>query len=255
MSESLPPLLLLPGLMCDEATWAPLYPWLSAIGVCQTVHHGVADRIETMAKQVLRVAPPRFALAGHSMGGRVAIEVWRQAPERVAGLALLDTGYQARASGAKGEEEAAKRQALLDIARHDGVRAMAQQWVLGMVHPERLRDAALVESVVAMFERKSADVFAAQIQALLHRPDATPTLRTVQVPTLVLCGRQDGWAPVAQHEAIAALVPEARLVVVDDAGHMSPMERPEPVALALRDWWQRCDQPAVLSSEAPSQAA
>lgn len=239
MSESLP-LLLLPGLMCDEATWAPLYPWLSELGPCATLQHGGADSIEAMAAQVLRLAPPRFALAGHSMGGRVAIEVLRQAPERVAALALLDTGYQARAVGEAGEQEAAKRHELLAIAREQGVRAMAQRWVQGMVHPGRLADAALVESVVAMFERKGPEVFAAQIRALLGRPDATPTLRGVRVPTLVLCGRQDAWAPVAQHEAIAALVPGARLVVVDDAGHMSPMERPEPVARALCDWWQAC---------------
>lgn len=240
MSANLPPLLLLPGLMCDEATWSPLYPWLSAAGDCVSLQHGLADSVEAMAAQVLRLAPPRFALAGHSMGGRVAIEVWRQEPERVLALALLDTGYQARAAGPKGEEEAAKRHALLAVARRDGVRAMAQQWVQGMVHPERLRDAALVESVVAMFERKTPEVFAAQIAALLARPDATPTLRTVHVPTLVLCGRQDSWAPVAQHEAITALVPGARLVVVEDAGHMSPMERPQPVAQALLDWWRAC---------------
>ena len=101
-------------------------------------------------------------------------------------------------------------------------------------------DVSLVESVVAMFERKTPEVFAAQIAALLARPDATPTLRTVHVPTLVLCGRQDSWAPVAQHEAITALVPGARLVVVEDAGHMSPMERPQPVAQALLDWWRAC---------------
>ena len=176
MSANLPPLLLLPGLMCDEATWSPLYPWLSAAGDCVSLQHGLADSVEAMAAQVLRLAPPRFALAGHSMGGRVAIEVWRQAPERVLALALLDTGYQARAAGPKGEEEAAKRHALLAVARRDGVRAMAQQWVQGMVHPERLRDAALVESVVAMFERKTPEVFAAQIAALLARPSSLETV-------------------------------------------------------------------------------
>ncbi len=232
-----PTLVLVPGLMCDEAVWAPLQPLLPAGLACQVVDHGSADSITQMAQQLLATAPPQFALAGHSMGGRVALEVMRLAPQRVRGLALMDTGYQARQPGAAGEEEVRKRQVLLDLARREGVRAMALAWVQGMVHPARRGDALLVEDIVAMFERKSADIFARQITALLDRPDATPVLAGVRLPALVLCGRQDGWAPLSQHQEIAALMPRRPLLrVVEEAGHMSPMERPGAVAQAMLEW-------------------
>ena len=233
---SLTHLILIPGLMCDDAVWTPLLPALSAQATCQIADHGNANSLTVMAQRILDQAPARFALAGHSMGGRVALEVVRLAPERVSRLALLDTGYTGLAAGTTGEEEAAKRYALRDIARTQGVRAMAAQWVQGMVDPARLVDAVLIESIVAMFERKSADIFANQIAALLARPDATPVLRAVRVPTLVLCGRADTWSPVSQHEQIAALVPGARLHVVDNAGHMCTMERPAAVAQPLLKW-------------------
>ncbi len=230
------PLLLIPGLMCDKAVWQPLLPSLSAISDCAVVGPGDADSLPAMAQQLLRAAPPRFALAGHSMGARVALEMLRLEPARVSRIALLDTGYLARAPGAPGDDEAHKRQALLEIARSQGVRAMATAWVQGMVHPARLADAVLLERILAMFERKDADAFERQIRALLQRPDASDVLRAIRVPTLVLCGRQDSWAPVSQHEAMQALVANAELVVVEQAGHMAPMERPLAVAAALERW-------------------
>lgn len=234
------PLLLVPGLMCDATVWQPLLPALQAGGrECHWVDHGDADRLPQMAQQLLAGAPPRFAIAGHSMGARVALEVLRSAPERLSRVALLDTGYLARATGPAGEEEARKRQALLDVARRDGVRAMATQWVQGMVHPDRLQDAPLIDAIVDMFARKSPDVFERQIRALLQRPDATGVLRAIRVPTLVLCGRQDSWAPVPQHEAMHALIPGAVFEVIDDAGHMAPMERPQAVAAALLRWLEQ----------------
>ncbi len=230
------PLLLVPGLMCDAAVWQPLLPSLQAGRECRVIDHGLADSLTQMAWQLLDAAPERFALAGHSMGARVALEVLRVAPERISRVALLDTGYLARAAGAAGEQEAHKRQALLDVARSQGVRAMAAQWVQGMVHPERLQDAELLDAIVMMFERKSVDVFESQIRALLQRPDASDVLRAIRVPTLVLCGRQDGWAPVSQHAAMHALIPGAAFEVIEDAGHMAPMERPQAVAGALLRW-------------------
>ncbi len=230
------PLLLVPGLMCDATVWQPVMPALGSGRECRVVDHGEADNVDQMARQLLDAAPPRFALAGHSMGARVALEVLRQAPARVSRVALLDTGYLARAPGAAGEEETRKRHALLDVARRQGVRAMAQQWVQGMVHPRRLGDASLLEAIVAMFERKSADTFERQLRALLQRPDASDVLRGIRVPALVMCGRQDSWAPVAQHEAMHALIPGAALAVTEDAGHMAPMERPQAVAEVLQRW-------------------
>ena len=235
------PLILVPGLMCDHAVWEPLLPALSPGRHCTVVDHGHASSLVTMAQQLLDAAPARFALAGHSMGARVALEVVRLAPQRVSRVALLDTGYLPRAAGAAGEEEAAKRHALLKVAQEQGVRAMAQVWVQGMVHPARLGDAALVERILAMFSRKSAEVFAAQITALLTRPDASDVLRNLQVPTLLGCGAQDSWSPPAQHEAMLQLLPPAAegvIDVVEEAGHMAPMERPEAVAAGMLRWLQ-----------------
>jgi len=230
------PLLLVPGLMCDRAVWQPVIPTLAAERVCTVVDHGSADSLVTMARQLLDVAAPRFALAGHSMGGRVALEVLRLAPERVSRLALLDTGYRPRPPGPAGDDEARKRFALLQLAREQGVRAMALEWVQGMVHPDRLADGELLERIVLMFERHSAQTFEHQIAALLARPDASDVLARLTVPTLVLCGRQDTWAPPAQHQALQALAPGSVLEVVDACGHMAPMEQPAAVACAMQSW-------------------
>lgn len=230
------PLLLVPGLMCNEVVWQPVMPALQALWVCQVVDPGAVDSLPAMAARLLDQAPPRFALAGHSMGARLALEVLRQAPGRVSRIALLDSGYLPRAAGAAGDEEARKRQALLDVAREQGVEAMARIWVQGMVHPERLQDAALIEAIVSMFACRSADTFACQVRALLQRPDASDVLRAMAVPALVLCGQQDSWAPVAQHEAMHALIPAATLAIVPQAGHMAPMEQPAAVAAALLSW-------------------
>lgn len=235
------PLVLLPGLMCDSGIWSPLSVDLPATHATHVVDYGMADSITAMAQCVLEQAPARFALAGHSMGGRVALEVVRMAPERVTRLALLDTGYLARSAGDAGEQEASKRYALLQVARTQGVAAMANTWVQGMVHPDRLTDIALITSIVGMFSRKSSEIFACQIEALLARPDATDVLRALAVstlPTLILCGAQDTWSTPAQHEEMRALSPHAMLDVVEHAGHMAPMEQPEAVARSFVRWLQ-----------------
>jgi pimeloyl-ACP methyl ester carboxylesterase len=197
---------------------------------CQVVSHGNADSLVTMAQQLLDTAPAQFHIAGHSMGGRVALEVLRMAPERVLRLGLLGTGFRAKEAGAAGEEEVKKRQVLLDIAHDQGIRQMALTWVQNMVAPSRLNDAALIEDIVQMFERKSEDVFKRQIKALLERPDASDVLTHVQVPTLVMAGEFDAWASPQQHQQIADLVPARPTVdVVVGAGHMMMMEKPEAV--------------------------
>lgn len=232
----MPPLVLVPGLMCDEAVWQPLFAhWPDGLKSL-IVDPGTTDSLTAMAQRLLEQAPEKFALAGHSMGGRVALEVARLAPERVDRLALLDTGYLPLAQGAAGMQEVAKRQALLEVARERGVRTMAAEWVQGMVHPARLPDTVLIESILQMFERRSADTFAAQIQALIRRPDASGVLQSLRMPTLIACGRQDAWSTLAQHEAMHRLAPAATLRVIDHAGHMVMMERPRETAAVLLEW-------------------
>lgn len=230
-------LILVPGLMCNDTSWEPILPALSAHTTCQVVSHGEADSLTQMAQQILDAAPAQFDLAGHSMGGRVALEVLRMAPERVRRLALLGTGYRAKEAGEAGEKEVQGRQALLDLAQNQGVRAMALAWVQNMVAPSRLGDEALIETIVQMFERKSVDIFQRQIKALLTRPDATEVLRQVRVPTLVMAGEFDAWASPQQHQDIADLIPaHPPMHRVVGSGHMMMMEKPDAVAARFLDW-------------------
>ena len=230
-------LVLVPGLMCDHAVWSGVMAQLGSKAASAVVpDHGLCDDIEGMAQQILASVPGDLAVAGHSMGGRVAIEMRRLAPNRVRHLALLDTGYQACPAGAQGQAEAAKRQALLDVAESQGVEAMARTWAQGMVHPSRLTDGALIDVIVAMFARRTPVHFANQIRALLTRPDASPTLQGIAGTVHLICGAQDSWSPVAQHRAMANLLPLSVLSVIESAGHMAPMEQPEAVALALAKW-------------------
>jgi pimeloyl-ACP methyl ester carboxylesterase len=234
------PLLLLPGLMCDHSFWQPLIesPAAQSAGLaCQVVDYGDADSLPAMAQRALDVAPPRFALAGHSMGGRVALEVVRLAPARVQQLIVMDTGYLPLAVGEAGERERAGRMALLELARTQGVHVMCAEWVQGMVHPQRVSDSSLMAAIAQMFARKSADRFALQQHALLTRPDPVPVLASLAalgLPTLFLCGRQDAWSTPAQHEAMQHIAGgTSRLCVVENAGHMVLMERPAETVQAL----------------------
>lgn len=231
-------LLLLPGLVCDRAVWAPVLPYVGAVAECTIPDYADETSLGAMAERVLATAPPTFAVAGHSMGGRVALEIVRRAPERVLRLALLDTGFRARPAGAAGEDERTARLALLATAREQGMRAMARVWVRPMVHPARATDAALIPAIVEMFERRTPAQFAGQIEALLARPDASGVLMRVACPALVMCGAEDGWAPPAQHREMAALIPGSRLAMIERCGHMAPMERPDAVGAALAQWLQ-----------------
>lgn len=235
-----PPLVLLPGLLCDADVWAGQMDVLSASAEIVVGEYGRLDRIERMARHMLdAVAAPRFALAGHSMGGRVALEMLRIAPERVAGLALLDTGTGARAAGVAGEEERRGRLELLALAQRDGMAAMARQWAVPMVHPDVVAT-PLFERIVAMVARSDPQRFAAQIEALLERPDAAPVLASVTCPLLLLCGQDDRWSPPERHQAMHAQVPHSTLCLIDACGHMSPMEQPEAVTQALAAWLKAC---------------
>ena len=230
-------LLLVPGLMCDAAVWHAQCMGLADLAECVVVDHGEADSIEGMARQALATVPAgrSFALAGHSMGGRGALEMLRLAPDRVTHLALMDTGYQARPAGAAGEAEAAQRFALLALAQRDGMRAMGVQWSQAMVHPDRL-GGPVHEAILQMIARATPARFAAQIHALLGRPDATGLLRSIHVPTLLLCGREDRWSPLERHLDMQALAPHATLSVIEHSGHMSTMEQPALVTQAMRHW-------------------
>jgi pimeloyl-ACP methyl ester carboxylesterase len=230
------PVVLLPGFLCDGAVWESQIAALTTVADCTVLDWGTRDSLAAMAELVLQSAPPAFALAGHSMGGRVAFEVYRRAPERVTRLALLNTNYPPKPLGEAGETEARGRGELLELARAEGMRAMAKRWLEGMIPRFRQQDAALVERIIEMFERKTPDDFERQMRALLNRPDATGVLSQVRCPALILTGAGDAWSPPAAHERMHAAIAGSRLVIVPECGHMSTMERPEEVTAALREW-------------------
>lgn len=223
--------ILLCGLLCDEVVWEAQAKALRREHDVRVVKFLEQDSMRTMAEHVLKDAPERFALAGHSMGGRVALEVYRRAGERVERLALLDTGYEPAAAGEKD-----KRAILVNQALQEGIDAIAAAWGLPMLSPEHRNDPRLVQAVFDMVGRMSGEIYAAQTRALLDRPDATEVLKGIACPTLLLCGKEDGWSPPERHQRMAELVPHAILRLIDDCGHMSMMEQPEVVLGALREW-------------------
>lgn len=232
-------LILVPGLMCDARVWAHQRQALADLAEVHIADNDSSDSLPGMAEAIIASPLERFAIAGHSMGGRVALEVIRRVPERVTALALLDTGYQPLAPGEAGERERAGRLALLDLARREGMRAMGRQWLTGMVHPDRLQDTALVETIVSMIASKSPQLYERQIRALLARPDASALLPRIKAPTLLLCGREDSWSPPQRHEDMAALITGSTLEIIPECGHMCTLEQPEAVSRALRQWLQK----------------
>ncbi|MFZ1992196.1 MAG: alpha/beta hydrolase [Alphaproteobacteria bacterium] len=222
---------LLPGLLCDDEIWRHQRAALEReFDICIPHFLGLS-RITAMAERVLQDAPERFAIAGHSMGGRVALEVHRLARERIERLMLLDTGVAPVRAG-----EAEERAVLVNLARTKGMKALAEAWLPGMVREERLKDEALMVPLRAMVERFTPEDFARQVEALLNRPDARGELARIACPTTIVCGRQDKWSPLDRHELIHRAVPHSKLVVIEDSGHMTPAEQPSSVTYALRDW-------------------
>lgn len=230
------PLLLLPGLMCDQTVWGHQMENLSDIADIRVADYGDADSIEGMAERVLSDAPDRFALAGHSMGGRTAFQIVKMAPERVERLALLGTHYVPRAEGEPGEKELAGRMALVELARTKGVRAMGEVWVRDLVAPHRLEDRVLVGQILDMIERKPAAIFEAQVKALLTRPDSSDAAASIRCPTLILAGGEDRLFTLRGQEEMSRGIVGSRLAVVERCGHMLTMEQPEEVSSLLREW-------------------
>ena len=222
---------LLPGLLCDDDIWRAQIERLGRDHDIFCPGFLEQPSIGAMATDILARAPSRFSLAGHSMGGRVALEMVAQAPGRVERLALLDTGFHPAKPG-----EADGRNRLIRIALEQGMAALAQHWLPPMVAAERTGDEVLMARLTAMVERATPQLFQRQINALLTRPNAHRGLAAISCPTVVGVGELDAWSPLAQHEEMAALIPNARLAVIGASGHMSPAEQPEAVADILQTW-------------------
>lgn len=221
-------ILYLPGMMCDERLWAP-----QVAALPQAAFHAdttQADNVELMARQILAAAPPRFALAGLSMGGILAFEIWRQAPERVTHMALFDTNPHAEAP-----ERKSMRFKQVEVALAGGLRELAIESLKPMYLAESRRDdEALLGTVLDMVLDLGPDVFERQSVALRERVDSVPTLATIECPVLVACGVEDKLCPPRFHELMAAEIPGATLCIIDDCGHLASLERPDIVNRELQ---------------------
>jgi len=226
------PLVLVPGLLCDKQLWQSQIEKLADIAEIWVADHTRANTMAGVARDVLADAPfASFALAGLSMGGYIALEMMRQAPQRIARLALLDT-----AAGAELPEQTQRRLALIAFAERGHFNRVTETLLPLLIHSARHGERSLTESIKSMARNIGKDAFIRQEHAIMSRADSLGLLAGITCPTLILCGRQDGLTPLARHEEIAAGVKGALLEVIEDCGHLSTMEKPAEVNAALRRW-------------------
>lgn len=225
------PVVLLPGLLCDGDLFAQAIESLSDIAHFDVADLTQDDSIKAMASRVLAWAPPRFALLGLSMGGYVAQEIMRQAPGRVTRLALLDTTYKADT-----DEARTRRLGFIELAKTGQFKGVTPRLLPMLVHPDHLHVPAVADTVLAMAERVGKDAFIRQQTAIMGRIDGKADLERIACPALVLCGRDDQLTPLDVHREMAGLIPTAKLVVIDQSGHLPPLEQAVAVNAVLRYW-------------------
>jgi pimeloyl-ACP methyl ester carboxylesterase len=228
------PIVLIPGLLCSPRLYAEQVPALWRFGAVTVADHTRDDSVGGIAGRLLAAAPPRFALAGLSMGGYTAFEVMRTAPERVARLALLDTSARPDLP-----EQSERRRSQIALAQQGRFGEVLEPLFLSWVHRTRRTDEGLRALVRRMAEQETGpDVFVRQQTAIMTRPDSRPGLRAIRCPTLVLVGDGDEATPPDRAGEIADGIAGARLVTVPECGHLSTLERPEHVTRALVEWLQ-----------------
>jgi pimeloyl-ACP methyl ester carboxylesterase len=227
------PLILLPGLLCDARLWRYQVEHLADLADVRVADLTGADSLGALADGVLEDAPREFALAGLSMGGYVAQEIMRRAPERVLRLALVDTSARADT-----EEQRARRRGLLELAEKGEFHGVTDRLLPLLVAEARLQDTALTSLIKDMARAVGRDAFLRQQTAIMGRPDGRGDLARIRCPTLVLCGRQDALAPPEIHREMAEGIPSATLVVIEECGHLAPLEQPVATTAVLRYWLQ-----------------
>jgi len=225
------PILLVPGLVSSSRIYGPVVPDLWRFGPVTVANHIRDGHMALIARRILAEAPPRFALAGHSMGGYIAFEIMRQAPERVARLALLNT--QARPDT---PEATARRRGMMARAKGGEYRAVLDELFSGFVHPSRREDASLRQLVHDMGGDVGVEGFVRQQEAIISRPDSRPILAAIKCPTLVLSGDEDNTIPNALSVEMANNLHNAKLVILPNCGHLPQVEQSEATADALAEW-------------------
>lgn len=233
MSESLP-VLLIPGLLLSSRMYAQQVEVLWPRGPVILANHTRDDSMAALARRILAEAPPRFALVGLSMGGYISFEILRQAPERVARVALLDT--MARPDT---PEVSAARRVQMDLAGSGSFASVVSALIPRLLHQSRHNDADLARLILRMGEEVGVAGYLRQQTANIGRIDSRPTLKDIRCPTLVLVGDSDQLTPPERAAEIAGHIRNAELVVVPECGHLSTLERPAAVNAALRAWLER----------------
>ena len=228
------PIVLVPGLNCTAECYAGQIPALWQFGSVQVADHKRGSTMAEIAAAILGDAPPRFALAGFSMGGYIVFEMLRQEPERITRLALIDT--MARLDT---PERLQKRHDAIRLAQAGKHRQIVAANYAESVHPQNAGDAAIRETSIRMAVENGPEVYIRQQQAIIGRPDSLPLLPTIGVPTTIIVGEADTITPVADSRIMADTIPNAELVMIAGAGHMSPTEQPAAAAAALVGWMQR----------------
>ena len=230
LHPNLPPLIMLPGLLCDDRLWRQ-----QAEALADVANPTIADltrdaTIEAMAARVLADSPDTFALAALSMGGYVALEIMRQAPERVTRLALFDTSARPDSP-----ERAARRRADIEAVAAGRFAGVTPRLLPELIHPSRV-EGPVGTTVMAMARRVGKEAFLRQQRAILGRADAREWLGRIRVPTLVAVGEDDGRTPVAIAEEIHRGIAHSTLYVFWDCGHLPPLELPDETTQVLRTW-------------------
>jgi pimeloyl-ACP methyl ester carboxylesterase len=228
------PILLIPGLAGSPRIYAPVIPAIWRFGPVTVASHFRDDNMGAIARRILAQAPPRFALAGHSMGGYIAFEIMRQAPDRIMKLALINT--QARPDT---PEATARRRGQIARAQTGEYHAVLDEVFPGFVHPSRREDASLRQLVHEMGDDIGADGFVQQQSAVIGRPDSRPTLALITCPTLVLTGDEDNTISNPLSNEMADGIRDAKLRILPDCGHLPQVEQPQATAAALVEWLRK----------------
>lgn len=225
-----PKILFLPGLLCDDALWAHQTQEMSDIADCTVTDMTRDNTMSGMAGRILDTAPERFSLCGLSMGGYCALEVMRQQPHRVDRLALIDTSARADVP-----EQTANRGRLMERVENGEFEDVLDELLPLFIHPD-LHSGPHMDTIRQSARNIGPETFLRQQEAIISRGDGRPVLGNVSCPTLILCGRQDALTPVDLHEEMADRASGSRLRVIEDCGHLAPLEKPLEVTAVLKDW-------------------